>query len=74
MIGALRFKWLCPGLLFQEKPYSVPNIPPYNPLDKFGNVKGLDREGIKKYPYNRDDTITTQGKCFIALIIELFPY
>ena len=46
----------------------IPNIPPYNPLDKAGNEEVLDREGVKKYPYTREETVTTQGDKMILSV------
>ncbi|WAR00024.1 TTC6-like protein [Mya arenaria] len=38
----------------------IPNIPPYNPLDRFGQPKDMD-DRIRTYPYTRENTITTEG-------------
>lgn len=46
----------CKGPKFQL----VPSIPPYNPLDKSGKMK--PGEKTKKYPYLKEETITTKGK------------
>ncbi|XP_052281417.1 uncharacterized protein LOC127878913 isoform X2 [Dreissena polymorpha] len=38
----------------------IPNIPPYNPLDKFGNLKDFADDKVRTYPYTRENTVTTQ--------------
>ena len=53
---------------FQPSFMLIPNIPPYNPLEKAGTDQGLEREGLKKYPYTREETITTQGNVSLMIL------
>ena len=39
----------------------IPNIPPYNPLDKFGQVREYTDDRIRSFPYARENTVTTEG-------------
>lgn len=40
----------------------IPNIPPYNPLDRFGRERELTDDKIRSYPYARENTVTTEGR------------
>ncbi|XP_060594169.1 uncharacterized protein LOC132748578 isoform X2 [Ruditapes philippinarum] len=38
----------------------IPNIPPYNPLDKFGMPKEFSDDKIRTFPYARENTVNTE--------------